>query len=189
MLRRILVVSGSTKGRGFFEKLVKEFGMFEIACASDSRQAREALQQNDHELCIVNPPIIGGNGLEFVEYTAKNFSCGLIVVLKGETDERVVARAEEAGAFVVKTPISKTYFYQAFRFACASHNRMRQIQAENSKLTRKIEDIGMVDRAKCVLIQVLGMTEPQAHRYIEKQAMDMRVSKRQVAEELLKTYE
>ena len=49
--------------------------------------------------------------------------------------------------------------------------------------------MGLIDRAKCVLIQVLGMTEPQAHRYIEKQAMDMRVSKRQVAEELLKTYE
>ena len=66
---------------------------------------------------------------------------------------------------------------------------MLGIHNENKKLSRRLEDMGLIDRAKCVLIQVLGMTEPQAHRYIEKQAMDMRVSKRQVAEELLKTYE
>ena len=66
---------------------------------------------------------------------------------------------------------------------------MAGLLQENRKLCRKIEDMGIVDRAKCVLIQVLKMTEPQAHRYIEKQAMNMRVTRRQVAEELLKTYE
>ncbi len=60
---------------------------------------------------------------------------------------------------------------------------------ENRSLSQKIEDIGIIDRAKCVLIQVLHMTEEQAHKYIEKQAMNMRVPRRQVAEELLKTYE
>ena len=47
----------------------------------------------------------------------------------------------------------------------------------------------MVDRAKCILIQYLNMTEPQAHRYIEKQAMDLRVSRREIAQGILQTYE
>ena len=46
-----------------------------------------------------------------------------------------------------------------------------------------------MDRAKCVLIQYLNMTETQAHRYIEKQAMDLRTTRRQIAEGILKTYE
>ena len=47
----------------------------------------------------------------------------------------------------------------------------------------------MVDRAKCALIQYLGFTEPQAHRYIEKQAMDLRQTRREVAESILKSDE
>jgi response regulator NasT len=63
------------------------------------------------------------------------------------------------------------------------------LENENNKLQKKIEAIRLVDRAKCVLIQYLNMTEPQAHRYIEKQAMDLRQSRVATAENILKTYE
>lgn len=55
--------------------------------------------------------------------------------------------------------------------------------------SREPEDLKIVNRAKGVLITRLGMTEPEAHRYIEKRAMDMRATKRAVAESILKTYE
>ena len=57
------------------------------------------------------------------------------------------------------------------------------------KLQKKIEEIRLVDRAKCVLIQYLNMTEAEAHRYIEKQAMDMRKTKKTIAENILNTYD
>ena len=63
------------------------------------------------------------------------------------------------------------------------------MRAENSKLKQKIEDIRIIDRAKCILISYLGMSEQEAHRYIEKKAMDMRITKRAVAEGILKIYE
>ena len=68
-------------------------------------------------------------------------------------------------------------------------NRLKRIQAENSKLKQKIEDIRIIDRAKCLLISYLNMSEQEAHRYIEKQAMDMRFTRRMVAEEILNTYD
>jgi len=71
----------------------------------------------------------------------------------------------------------------------ASHKRITGLKNENIKLQKKIEDIRLIDRAKCVLIQYLNMTEPQAHRYIEKQAMDMRITRAEVAQGILKTYE
>jgi response regulator NasT len=66
---------------------------------------------------------------------------------------------------------------------------MISLHNENVKLQRKIEEIRLVDRAKCTLIEVLKFSEPQAHRYIEKQAMDLRCTRKQVAENILKTYE
>ncbi|MFA6841361.1 MAG: ANTAR domain-containing protein, partial [Sphaerochaetaceae bacterium] len=67
--------------------------------------------------------------------------------------------------------------------------RLVSLRSENSKLQRKIEEIKLVDRAKWALIQYLHMNEQQAHRYIEKQAMDLRQSRRDVAERIIKTYE
>ena len=63
------------------------------------------------------------------------------------------------------------------------------MQRENQRLQGKIEEIRLCDRAKCALIQHRGLTEPQAHRYMEKRAMDERRTRREVAEEILRTYE
>ena len=55
-------------------------------------------------------------------------------------------------------------------------------------LQEKMADIRAVNRAKWLLISQLGMSEPEAHRYLEKQAMDQCVSKRELAESIIKTY-
>ena len=58
----------------------------------------------------------------------------------------------------------------------------------NWKMQQKLKDIRIVDKAKCLLIQYEGMTEEDAHRRIEKQAMDRRLPKREIAEEILASY-
>ena len=63
------------------------------------------------------------------------------------------------------------------------------LKKENDGLIKKVEDMKIIDRAKCCLIHYLRIPEATAHRHIEKQAMDMRCSKRKVAEEILKKYE
>ena len=59
----------------------------------------------------------------------------------------------------------------------------------NEVLQKKMEDFKVIDRAKCTLVGVLKMNEHQAHRYIQKQAMDQRVKPRIIADSILKTYE
>ena len=63
------------------------------------------------------------------------------------------------------------------------------MQSENAKLQRKLDEGRIIDRAKGILIKYLSMTEPQAHKYLERQAMDLRISKTEVAKRLLSTYE
>ncbi|MFR1758817.1 MAG: ANTAR domain-containing response regulator, partial [Christensenellaceae bacterium] len=99
------------------------------------------------------------------------------------------AQVEEDGVFVVPKPVNRPFFYQAVKLASASRRRMLSLEQQNMRLQQKIEEIRLVDRAKCTLIEVLKLSEAQAHRYIEKQAMDMRITRREVAENILKTYE
>ena len=67
--------------------------------------------------------------------------------------------------------------------------RLRAAGEENERLKAKLGDAKLIGRAKCVLVQYLNMTEADAHRFIEKRAMDRRVSSREVALDILKMYE
>lgn len=87
----------------------------------------------------------------------------------------------------------QTSFPASFRsvgLSGAFHSaRLSELLQENRKLHSKLEELQLISRAKAVLIEYLKLTEPQAHRYIEKQAMDLGLTRRQVALNILKTYE
>lgn len=101
----------------------------------------------------------------------------------------ISAKIENFGVLIVSKPIIRQVFMQSLKLAIASKKRILILKSENISLQQKIEEIRIVTRAKCVLIQYLNMTETQAHRYIEKQAMDMRTTRQEIAQNILKTYE
>ena len=67
--------------------------------------------------------------------------------------------------------------------------RYNFILKENEKLKKTISDIKLIDRAKITLVEYLNMSEDESHKYIEKQAMDLRITKVEVAKNILKIYE
>ena len=69
-----------------------------------------------------------------------------------------------------------------------TRERLRGLEKKNATIEEKMEEIRLVNRAKWLLIGELNMTEQEAHRYIEKQAMDRCVTKRAIAEQILSTY-
>ena len=147
------------------------------------------LLEAEYDLVVVNAPLTDEFGHELALSAAESSAAGVILIVKSELADELSARVEDVGVFVVPKPVSRPFFYQAVRLAQASHRRVLGLRTENVRLQSKIEEIRLVDRAKCALIQYLNMTEPQAHRYIEKQAMDLRLTRRQVAENIVKTYE
>ncbi|MPN45447.1 hypothetical protein SDC9_193014 [bioreactor metagenome] len=70
----------------------------------------------------------------------------------------------------------------------AMETRLVMFQKENMKLQKKIQDMRLVDRAKSVLMQCLKMDEDSAHHYMEKQAMDLRCTKAEIAQNIIRTY-
>ena len=85
-------------------------------------------------------------------------------------------------------PTSGAMLAQSLQLLCATRERLRRMEQKNASLEEKMEEIRVVNRAKCLLIEQFKMTEKEAHRYIEKQAMDRCVTKKTVAENLLSTY-
>ena len=98
------------------------------------------------------------------------------------------AALEGVGIIVLTRPIDRKVFLQAVKDALIMQGRLRQLKHERDELQMAIEEVRLVNRAKAVLMNNLGMKEEQAHHYIEKQAMDLRTSKRKVAQTVLQTY-
>ena len=91
------------------------------------------------------------------------------------------------GVLTLSKPTNSRMIAQNLRILCAPENGcVKCKKAGNGQ--EKIEEIRLVNRAKWLLIECLSMTESEAHHYIEKQAMDERISKREVAENIIKTY-
>ena len=98
-------------------------------------------------------------------------------------------KVEDYGVFVVSKPINKTNFFNVLRLVAVARKKMFGLTDENIRLKARIEELRLIDRAKCTLISVLNISEQEAHRAIEKQAMDMRMTIKDTALQIIKTYE
>ena len=185
-----LIVSGTEKGINLIEDLMRNTsGISDFFYTRNGSEARRMLIENSYDIIIINTPLADEFGHDLALYASTNTVSGLILIVKSEIYEEVCDRVEDYGILVLSKPLSRQTFYSAVKLVSATQKRLLILEKENMKLQKKIEEIRLVDRAKCVLIQYLNMTDAEAHRYIEKQAMDMRKTKKTIAENILNTYD
>jgi len=116
-------------------------------------------------------------------------SINQIKVAASASEAQKILLEKKYDIVIVDAPLSDEGGENLARSIAASvKGKLRQLQDENAKLKQKIEDIRIIDRAKCMLISYLSLSEQESHRFIEKQAMDLRTTKRVIAEGILKTY-
>ena len=109
-----------------------------------------------------------------------------VVILTAFSQRDLVERARDAGAmaYLVK-PFTKSDLVPAIEMAVSRFAELQMLESEVADLTERLETRKPVDRAKAVLQEQLGLSEPDAFRWIQKTAMDLRLSMRQVAEGVL----
>jgi len=184
----VLLVTSNDKGKIFLSELLRAHDFSGITAVQSSGEARRLLNQKDFELVVIDAPLRDESGEELSLMVTDISLAGVILIVKAGIADDVSAKVENYGVFVLPKPLSRQMFFQALKLIAATRRRLLGLQKENIQLQKKIEDIRLVDRAKSAIIQHLSLTEPQAHRYIEKQAMDRRISKREVAEDILNSY-
>ena len=108
---------------------------------------------------------------------------------KAAAAEQLLTPMSEQGVLLVSKPFSNTLFLQAIHMASASNHRLQFLRQENNRMQEKLAQVRLVSRAKCCLIELGHMTEAEAHRCIEKKAMDTRRDRAEVAQEILDSYD
>ena len=184
-----LIVSSAEKGTELISELLGAAGFHQVASTRSCGEAQRLLLEREFDLVIINAPLRDESGEGFARQVAAQGASQVLLVVKSEYFDEISANCEDYGVLTIAKPVNRAVFWSALKLARAAQSRLRRVRAENAKLEKKIDEIRIVDRAKCLLISYLNMSEKDAHRFIEKQAMDLRTTKKEVAEGILKTYD
>lgn len=190
LLESVLIISANEQSIISFSQLLKAYGYQIIDSTKSGADSRRHISdRGEYDLVIINAPLTDEYGDLLANDIAQNTNSGVVLTVKSEVEFEIESRTSEYGVFVLAKPLSKQLFYKAIKLLEASRNRINGVKKENIKLQKKIDDIRIINRAKCILMEYLSMSEPQAHKYLERQAMDLRLTKVEVAKRLLTTYE
>lgn len=150
--------------------------------------AKRALAERDFDFVIVNSPLPDGDGMRFSIDAGAGKSTVALLLVRGEQYSEFFDRCAEFGVFLLAKPLAKSSVLLALDWLASARERLRQTERKVLSVEEKMDEIRLVNRAKWLLISELKMTESDAHRYIEKQAMDRCVPRRRIAEEIIQTY-
>lgn len=184
----VLVVSAAENFNNSLLSLLPESLYRPVHVVSSVSEAKRFIAERTYDFVLVNSPLPDENGARFaIDISTLKNSVVLLFVrsdIYAETFEKVV----EHGVFVLSKPTSKHMVIQALEWMASARERLRAHETKTQTLEEKMAEIRIVNRAKLLLISEMHMDEPQAHRFIEKQAMDRCVTKRVIAEEIIKLY-
>lgn len=180
--RRVVIAEDEALIRMDLAEMLGEEGYDVVGQAADGEQAVALTEQLKPDLVILDVKMPKLDGISAAErIAAQRLAPCLMLTAFSQRD--LVERARDAGAmaYLVK-PFSRNDLVPAIEMAVSRFNELHALEAEVADLNERLETRKAVERAKSVLQRELGLSEPDAFRWIQKTAMDLRLSMRQVAD-------
>ncbi|KQP66777.1 MULTISPECIES: ANTAR domain-containing response regulator [unclassified Nocardioides] len=180
--RTVVIAEDEVLIRMDLAEMLTEEGWSVVGQAGDGAKAIELAEQLRPDLVILDVKMPVLDGIAAAESIAGQ-RLAPVVILTAFSQRELVERARDAGAmaYLVK-PFTQSDLVPAIEMAVSRFAEVQQLETEVADLTERLETRKAVDRAKGILQEQLKVSEPEAFRWIQKTAMDLRLSMRQVAE-------
>lgn len=185
---RVLVAGANDKlGESIAALLPKNEYEPPVFAASVGEIRRLALEST-MDLVVLNTPLKDEFGTRLALDLA-DYNIAVLLMVQGDVFDQVCYKVEDYGVLTLAKPVSRQSFYTAVKLLTAMRAKMLRMEKKNQALQEKMQDIRTINRAKWLLITNLQMTEDEAHYHIEKKAMNSRLSRREAAEKIIRTYD
>lgn len=188
-MKRTLLISSSEQNAGSLKELLKAEGFQPVSVSYTAFHARELSEQEPYDLICINAPLADENGIALSRHFAETTRAGVVMIVPQKNADDLSDLLTPCGVLVIAKPVSRHLFHHYLQFIDCFRTRMLRVEQENEQLKGMVEDIKIIDRAKLLLVTCLNMSEEQAHRYLEKRAMDLRVGRVEVAKQVIQTYQ
>ena len=185
-MENVLIISSRKSSAEGLSVFMRDTFGCRIRTADTAQQAREIISVNrSWELVMINMPLQDESGLELAKYVAEDTAASCVIFVKAEEAEKIMDTADRSSIIVITKPFSRQTLYQILKAVDTALKRSWSLYEETVRLERKIEEIRLIDKAKVSLMQYRGMTEEEAHTYLEQYAMKNRKKKTIAASELI----
>lgn len=180
--RRVVIAEDEALIRMDLAEMLAEEGYDVVGQAGDGAKAVELAEQLRPDLVILDVKMPVLDGIAAAEQIA-GARIAPVVILTAFSQRDLVERARDAGAmaYLVK-PFTRNDLVPAIEMALSRFTEVATLEAEVADLSERLETRKAVDRAKSILQEQLQLSESEAFRWIQKTAMDLRLSMRQVAD-------
>jgi response regulator NasT len=180
--RTVVIAEDETLIRMDLAEMLAEEGYDVVGQAGDGQRAVELAEELRPDLVILDVKMPVLDGIAAAEAIAGK-RIAPVVILTAFSQRELVERARDAGAmsYLVK-PFTQSELVPAIEMAVSRFSEIAQLESEVQDLQEALATRKAVDRAKGILQEQMDLTEPEAFRWIQKTAMDLRMSMRQVAE-------
>ncbi len=183
--RKVLVAEDETLIRLDIVETLTDAGYEVVAEAADGEEAVRLADEHDPDLCVMDIKMPVMDGITAAERILKDHSCA-VVMLTAFSQTELVERASAAGAmaYVVK-PFTPADLIPALEIAYSRHEEIVSLENEISDMAERFETRKRVDRAKGLLMEKMGLSEPEAFRWLQKTSMNRRLTMREVADAVI----
>lgn len=184
----ILIVSASDHFNSALTTLLPEAKYSPVHIVKSINAAKRTTAEKSFDFIFVNSPLPDDTGERFAIDICAAKRTVVVILAKTDIHDAIHDKVAEQGVFTLPKPTSRSALFQALGWMISARENLRQFEKKTLSIEEKMAEIRLVNRAKWLLISELKMNEPDAHHYLEKQAMDRCVSKKQIAEEIIRTY-
>ncbi|MBR1826976.1 MAG: ANTAR domain-containing protein [Clostridia bacterium] len=184
----VMIVSTTDKALGFFQKILPKDQFYPLTWVHSAGEAQRELVNKSVDIVVINAPLKDEMGTELAIELAQNNSCGVMMMVKNDVYEQVSYKVEEYGVLTLPRPCTAQQAFQTMKLLLATQQRLKALEQKTASLEEKMKEIRLVNRAKGLLMDNLKFTEQEAHRYIEKAAMDNCRKKSEIAQNIINTY-
>ena len=185
---KVLVAGANDKTFALLQTLLPGSNYDPPLRAGSAGEAKRMALDYAVDIAILNAPMRDEFGTQLALDLARD-NVGVLLLVPGESFDGVRDQVEDEGVMTLSKPLTRQTLEMGLHMITALRGKLLQMDRRNRALQEKMTDIRTINRAKWLLIEQLRMTESEAHYYIERQAMDTRLSRREVAENIIRSYD
>lgn len=184
----VLLISASEKMNASLTSFMAREDYGPIVTTESVSQARRIMSQREFDIVIINTPLKDELGINFAVELTEGSSCGVMLMVKSEMFEEIDYKVRDCGVFTIPKPVNTSMMSYALKMLCSTRERLIRMEQRQKTFEEKIKEIKIVNRAKILLVENLHLTEEEAHKFIERRAMDERRNKVLIASKIIEEY-
>lgn len=181
----VLTVSSQPKFNQALSEMLIGRRNYEYELETSVSAAKRRLLERSFDMLIINVPLPDDDGISFSIDRSAGMNSAVLLLVKSEYYHEVFNRVCPHGVYTLPKPTPKQMVSQALDWLESTRERLRRLEKKSVSLENKMQEIRLVNRAKWLLISEKGMSEDDAHRFVEKLAMDKCITKSAAAQEII----